>query len=308
MNELSQIRANPQRFFRILRWHGVVACPECGSCRVYSGKRGYICGDCDNRFTDTSGTIFHSTKLSLRVWLEALYYMLRSSRGISSYNLAKYIGVTQPTAWRMMHRLRAILPQNLPEGEVCIDEVYIGAEWKWIPSWKKIKLAQSYKDPRLVVWGPKGYHEPTLKEKRYALANSLKRPVLGIIEYKSRKLWLGPLPSPATRSSVKSAVLAHSRGLTHMITDQSSLYNELEEVVPRSVCNHALEQYVSSDGFSSNKIENVFTNLRRSLRGVYGWWSTKYQQLYLNEFAFRFQHPRASFPEICDIIAIAASG
>lgn len=302
MNELREIRVNPKRFYRVLRWHGCVACPRCGSVKVWEGSRGYTCGDCDHRFSDTSNTIFHSTKLSLRVWMESLYYLLKSSRGISSYNLAKYVGVTQPTAWRILTKLRAILPQNLPEGEICIDEIYIGAEWRWIPTWKKIKLAQEYKDPRLVVWGPKGYHEPTLKEKRYALANSLKRPVLGIIENNSRKLWLGPLPYPATRSSVKREIFAHSKDITHVITDQSKLYNDLG--VPRSVCDHSKEQYVSDDGYSSNKIENVFTNLRRKIHGIHGWWSLKYQQLYLNEFAFRFTYPKKSFAELLDIIAL----
>ena len=311
MNELQVIRDNPTGLFKRLRgWQNGPICPVCGCRHCYEGADGtFICKACNKHFTLTSGTIFHSTKIPLVKWLEALYYLLKSSRGISSYNLARYIGVTQPTAWRMLMRLRAILPQDLPQGEVCIDEVYIGAEWKWIPTWKKAKLAKEYKDPRLVVWGPNGYHEPTAKEKRMALANSLKKPVIGIIEYNSRKVSLQPLPKPTTRNSVKSQITAqYSKGVdeafSHIITDQSHLYDTWE--VPRSICNHSLEQYVSSDGFSSNKIENVFTNLRRMMRGVYGWFSPKYMQEYLNEFCFRFAHPNTSFSQFCDIISIPA--
>lgn len=302
MSELSDIRRNPTGLFKQLRWHGVVACPHCGSTHIYKGRY-YVCAECKHHFTDTSNTIFHSTKIPLVKWMEALYYLLKSSRGISSYNLSRYIGVTQPTAWSMLTRLRSLLPQDLPKGEVCIDEVYIGAEWKWIPTWKKMKMASEFKDKRLVVWGPNGYHEPTLKEKRYALANSLKRPLLGIIEYNTRKVFLGPLPNPVTRNSVISEISAHSAEITHIVTDQSHLYDTLP--YPRSVCNHSEEQFVSDDGYSSNKVENVFTNLRRMIRGVYGWFSPKYTQLYLNEFAFRFSHPKVSFGEFCNILSFA---
>ena len=308
MSELDQIRHDPRGFFKRLRgWQNGAICPVCGHAHCYESTDGTnVCAHCRKHFSLTSNTPFHSTKVPLVKWLEALYYLLKSSRGISSYNLARYIGVTQPTAWRMLMRLRALFPQDLPTGEVCLDEIYIGAEWKWIPTWKKAKLAAEYKDPRLVVWGPQGYHEPTLKEKRYALANSLKRPVVGIIEYNSRKLFLGPLPRPTTRSAVIGELCAIyeqdiNSVFSHIITDQTHLYDTL--TIPRSICNHSEEQFVSEDGYSSNKVENVFTNLRRMLRGVYGWFSEKYTQHYLREFCFRFSHPRTSFGQFCDIIS-----
>ena len=307
MTTLEHIRQDPTGLFKRLRgWQNGPICPHCGYPAYECADGSFVCQHCNKHFSLTSGTVFHSTKISLVKWLEALYYLLKSSRGISSYNLSRYIGVTQPTAWRMLMRLRAILPQDLPEGEVCMDEVYIGAEWKWIPTWKKVKLAKEYKDPRLVVWGPNGYHEPTAKEKRYALANSLKQPILGIIEYNSRKVYLGPLPKPTTRSAFISEISALYEQapddvFSHIITDQSHLYDSLK--IPRSICNHSLEQFVSEDGYSSNKVENIFTNLRRMLRGVYGWFSAKYTQQYLNEFCFRFSHPKADFGQFCDIIA-----
>lgn len=304
--ELRQIQNDPKGYFRRLRWHGTVACPVCGSLKIYTRQNGYTCGDCHHHFSDTSGTIFHSSKLPLVTWLTALYYLLRSSRGISSYNLGRYLGIPQPTAWRVLTRLRRILPRASLSGVICLDEVYIGPEWKWIPDWKKVQLARAFKDPRDVVYVRNlGKRVPSLQGTRKYLSNIVKRPMLGIIEYGSRKLVMRPLPNPVTRESVESLLYANTSGITRIVTDQSHIYDKIP--LPRSICNHSEEQYVSKDGFSSNKIENVFSQLRRTIHGIYGWFSKRYEDLYLDEFAFRFTYRRRGFGEILDIISNTGS-
>jgi len=120
--------------FTAIRWRGGAFCPLCGSARVYhfSDKRTHKCGDCRKRFSIKVGTIFEDSKIELRKWMMAVWLITSHKKGIASTALAKDLGVTQKTAWFMLHRLRhAARTQsfNRPlEGEVEIDETYVGGK------------------------------------------------------------------------------------------------------------------------------------------------------------------------------------
>jgi transposase-like protein len=94
--------------FTAIRWKAGAFCPHCGSLRVYhfSDKRTHKCGDCRKRFSIKVGTIFEDSKIPLRQWMLAVYLITAHKKGIASTQLAKDIGVTQKTAWFMLHRLR----------------------------------------------------------------------------------------------------------------------------------------------------------------------------------------------------------
>ena len=87
---LKSISKNAKEIFHRLRWKGHIYCPQCGSIRIATDTQSHRCKDCDFRFSDTSNTVFHSTKLPLSKWLYAIYLFCTQSRGISSYNLALY--------------------------------------------------------------------------------------------------------------------------------------------------------------------------------------------------------------------------
>ena len=142
---LLYITSHSKEIFHRLRWGEIIACPRCGSVHIYNPDSGqlHICADCDNRFSDTSGTIFHSTKLPLVKWLMATYMFCSQSKGISSYNLARLISVSQPTAWRILTLLRLSIRHDLdPTSIAIIDEVYLGADWKRKPAKDKFKPPQ----------------------------------------------------------------------------------------------------------------------------------------------------------------------
>ena len=91
-----------------LRWPKAVICPCCGHSRkIYHVKRGnlYKCADCRNSFSVRKGTIFEESRLPLRKWFMASWLVTAHRKGISSYQLAREIGVTQKTAWFMLGRL-----------------------------------------------------------------------------------------------------------------------------------------------------------------------------------------------------------
>src|SRR5215212_2925484 len=117
------------------RWNGTPACPFCGSinvCRFTNGKI-FKCREkqCRNKFSVTVGTIYENTKVPLTKWFLATYILSVHSKGISSLQLATWLGVTQKTAWHLNHRIRVMLTDNAPElleGIVEIDESYIGGK------------------------------------------------------------------------------------------------------------------------------------------------------------------------------------
>jgi transposase-like protein len=93
-----------REFFESVIWTDAQRCPHCGhriSCRLHGAhlRAGvYPCYRCKRQFTVTTKTPLHSTKLPLWKWLQAMYYMVNSSKGISSLVLGRWLGVTQPTA------------------------------------------------------------------------------------------------------------------------------------------------------------------------------------------------------------------
>lgn len=120
--------------FTAIRWADGAYCPLCGSTKVYhfSDKRTHKCGDCRKRFSIKVGTIFEDTKIELRKWIMAIWLITSPKKGIASTTLARDLGITQKSAWHMLHRLRhAARTQsfNKPlDGEAEIDETYVGGK------------------------------------------------------------------------------------------------------------------------------------------------------------------------------------
>ena len=128
-------------------WGGIPACPHCGSIHVYTRKNRsknpakvdvneYKCAEkgCNVNFTATVGTIFESSKLPLRTWFAAIWLTTTTSKGISSANLAKQLGITQKSAWFVLSRIREMFastePNMLLTGIVEVDETYVGGKEK----------------------------------------------------------------------------------------------------------------------------------------------------------------------------------
>ena len=287
---LQQLQQHPQQFFHRFRWQGNLHCPHCGSTKVTSLNYKHHCNRCNKNFTDTSGTIFHSTKLPLWKWLVAIYYFIESPRGISSYTLAKYISISQPTAWRVLTLLRSHLHQQLElSDEVILDEVYIGCDWHFKPRHKKMKIVKELEHQERLK-NPKWtapLNKQTFKRLNAQAASVDKMIVVGFRDYNKRKLELIHLHT-LTHETLLDLLKTRNKGIKHITTDDSKLYHQID--IPRSVCKHKEHKYISDDGFSSNAIENHFTHIRRMWHGIYTWFSDAYCQYYLDEFAFRYNH------------------
>lgn len=113
------------------RWKNGVVCPHCYSDRVrfVSSRLIWQCNGCRKQFSVKTGTIFEDSPIKLSKWLIAMWLIANAKNGISSYELHRAIGVTQKTAWFMLHRIRLALQNGTIEqlrGNVEADETYIG--------------------------------------------------------------------------------------------------------------------------------------------------------------------------------------
>lgn len=300
---LDTIAKNASQIFHRLRWSNGVACPECGSIHIYNPEAGklHICADCHNRFSDTSNTIFHSTKLPLSKWLYAIYIFVETTRGVSSYSLSRLIGVSQTTAWSMLMKIRSAIQHDIqiPEGAI-LDEVFIGADWKRLPSFKKYQRAT----PPNPVWNLQGADlQKYYKSEFLRCASEDKMPVLGISSPFKRSLVLLSIPSSDHKEFIRSEINRYYGHLSLttqpiIVTDHGKPFRCIDEfknctgeqMFIHEVCRHDQNKYSSPNGYSSNRLEASFAHLKRMWRGTYQRWSKKYNQCYLNEFAWKYTH------------------
>lgn len=192
---------------------------------------------------------------------------------------------------------------QVPDG-VILDEVFLGADWKRIPSFRKYRRVPP-PPPHFNLQGEdlKKYY----KSEFYKAAAEDKIPVLGISSYNDRKLLLLTIDTSDRKEFVRGqlnhlyeGVLTDPFPTSHplVITDHGKCYSCVNEfldhnnqrVFQHEVCRHDQNKFASDNGFSSNRLEGSFAHLKRMWRGVYQRWSRKYNQYYLNEFSFRYSY------------------
>ena len=132
------------------RWpDGLVTCPRCGSEKhsFIKTRRIWFCYGCNKQFSLKVGTIFEDSALSLDKWMMVMWMLANCKNGVSSYEIARSTGITQKSAWFMLHRIREAM-KNTPTaklgsnegGEVEVDEAYVGAKVKNMHHKRKLKL------------------------------------------------------------------------------------------------------------------------------------------------------------------------
>jgi transposase-like protein len=116
------------------RWPRGFECPKCGKRRycIVGDRRLFQCADCHTQTSVTAGTIFASTKLPLKTWFRAIYHITQTKGGISSIELARRLGVTQNTAWKISHKLMQVMLERENKqplyGRIEMDDAYLGGK------------------------------------------------------------------------------------------------------------------------------------------------------------------------------------
>ena len=256
-----------RKYLEEQRWGKTPACPFCGSVNVcrFSNGRIFKCREkvCRHKFSVTVGTIYENTKVPLTKWFLATYILSVHSKGISSLQLANWLGVTQKTAWHLNHRIREMLTDKAPdllEGIVEVDETYVGGS-----------LSNKHVSKRI---GKKGLDNKTM--------------VLGAIERKGR-IKTKVIPQTNTENISKAIEGFVIPGST-MVTDEHKAYNKVGQKYNHKRINHRSHEYARKEDIlvHTNNIEGFWNILKKQIDGIHHSVSAKHLQRYCNESAFRF--------------------
>ena len=266
-----------------LRWPDGAICPHCKNHKdkpIYklTPKQGsktparsgvYKCGACRKQFTVTVGTIFEDSHIAISKWLMAIFILCSSKKAVSSHQIHRMLGVTYKTAWFMTHRIRhAVTPNHWAEpkiggngGTVEVDETFVGG---------------------------KGDRKTTA---------SRKTPVVALIERDGKARV--KVVSSVTQKNLGQALSECVDSGAIVNTDEHPGYlKPLKDWKAHNTVQHGAKEYcaILPDGTKAhiNTCESFFSLLKR---GVYGSWhhvSREHLPKYANEFAFRWNHRKAS--------------
>ena len=269
------------------RWSdGDVVCPYCGGHHCVTRKDGkFRCKHCGKNFSCLVGTIFENTKLPLIKWFLAMYFISSHKKGISSYQLATNIEVTQNTAWYMLQKVRLLYPQTDDEsfeGTVECDEVYIGGKEKWKHKSMRTPNTQG-RSTKTKTPGFGMMERSTCENEKGELENITY--VHAFVVENTNRATLQPI--------IQQFVAEGSR----VITDELSAYNGLAELgYTHAVVAHGAEEYADGDVFT-NSIEGFWSHFRRMIVGCYHDVSDEHLQSYIDEAAYRWNTRKMSESE-----------
>ncbi len=258
-----------------VRWPGgVVKCPRCGSDRVVylDNARVWKCYEKHPlaKFSLKVGTVFEDSPLPLQKWLPALWLLTNCKNGISSYELARALKVTQKTAWFMLQRLRLALQQGVGGGKlngtVEADETYIGGRSRNMHSEKRARFGSL-----------KG-RSHTGKAVVMALLD--RRGKRGVSQVRTEVI------KNVRREHIHGTINKHVEVGATLYSDKLRSYNGLSDNYLHGVVDHA-ERYVDGQ-IHTNSCENFWSLLKRSIKGTYVSIEPFHLFRYLDEQAFRF--------------------
>ncbi|MHB8589889.1 MAG: IS1595 family transposase [Candidatus Dormibacteraceae bacterium] len=273
-----------------LRWpDGRVICPTCGNDEVgfIATRRVWECKNKHPRrqFSIKVGTVFEDSPIGLDKWLAAIWLIANAKNGISSYEIARSLGVTQKTAWFMLQRIRLVMQSNDGDqfsGHVEVDETYIGGKARF-------------------------QHES--KRKHIGTGGVGKVAVMGLLERH------GPDGHSTVRTQVVPNVRRHALSPevskhvapgSEIYTDALKSYSKLSETYIHKVIDHA-ERYAEGQ-VHTNGLENFWSLLKRAIKGTYISVEPFHLFRYLDEQAFRFNKREDSDAGRFDKLAGAIHG
>ncbi|MFT4968130.1 MAG: transposase-like protein [Candidatus Deianiraeaceae bacterium] len=255
------------KYLKSTIWKDGAFCPHCGSNEImeYTDIKRNRCKSCKCDFSIRKGTIFEDSNVKLKKWFMATYLFNAHKKGISSPQLAKDIGVSQPTAWFMLQRLRHAsngMFKNQFQGTCEIDETYIGGKYENMHTSKKATLPQKATVLAIINRDTKQVKAYHTEDNKY---HTLGEKVFQKVEHGST--W---------------------------ITDEYKGYKALKYYYNHQSINHSAKEYVRNGKtmeaiiITTNTVEDFFGLLKRGINGIYRWCSKKHLNRYLGEYSLRY--------------------
>jgi transposase-like protein len=251
-------------------WPAGPVCPHCGVIGEATRMKGkttrpglWNCRACRKPFTVRMGTIFESSHVPMRVWLQGIYLMSSSKKGISTRQLQRTFGGSMKTAWFLGHRIREAMrdlgfdasgPLGGANQVVEADETYVGGKAanrkNKIPP-KAIMVSLVERDGRV-----RSFHVPNV-----------------------------------TAQTLKPIIIGNVHKATYLMTDSSPVYPDIGDAFAgHGTVNHSAEEYVRAYFWHTNTVENFFSIFKRGVYGCYFHVSEAHLHRYAAEFDFRHNH------------------
>ena len=263
-----------QDFMVNLRWpDGTVRCPTCDrdDVRYIATRRLWECKDrhAKRQFSVKVGTIFEDSPIALDKWLATIWMIANAKNGVSSYEIHRSIGVTQKTAWFMLHRIRLAMQSESFDklsGEVEVDETFVGGRMRFIHKHRIERLRKKSFNPNVnktAVMGLLERHGPDgHSHVRTAVVKTTRRTAL----------------EPLVRKHVVEG--------SEVFTDALPSYSDLSDRYVHEFIDHS-ESYVRGK-VHTNGLENFWSLLKRAIKGTYVSVEPVHLFRYLDEEVFRF--------------------
>ena len=248
-----------------IRWPDGITCPRCESDRhsFVKTRRIWICLGCKKHFSVKIGTIMEDSPIGLDKWLTAIWLIVNAKNGISSYEIHRSVGVTQKSAWFLLHRIRKAMQAGTFRklmGDVEVDETFIGGAARNMHAGRR---------------------------KAQGTGHGGKVAVQGLLERHGGEV-RAMVVGGTRRQHLAPNVVDHVEYGSQVYTDAHTAYVGLDHNYVHNVINHA-HQYVNGH-IHTNGIENFWSLLKRSLKGTYVSVEPFHLFRYLDEQAFRFNN------------------
>jgi transposase-like protein len=261
------------------RWPNGVICPNCGSTKVSyleSVRRWQCSSHHDQRqFTLKTGTIMEDSPIRIDKWMIAMWLVLNCKNGISSYEIGRALGMSQKSAWHLMHRVRYALhggPVGKLSGQVEADETLIGGK-------------------------SRNMHREKRARKITGTGGKDKIAVMGMVERGGNVRAF--VTGTRKKKDLQPLIREHVEAGAAIFSDELKSYDGLESDYQHAVINHAVE-YVNGN-VHTNTMENFWSLLKRGLHGTYISVEPYHLFRYIDEQAYRYNNRKLTDSERFDL-------
>ncbi len=265
-------------------WKDGKTCPHCGNAAKFYELKARVglnkCGECKKEFTVRIGTIFEDSKIPLHKWLQAIFLLSSSKKGISSHQIHRTLQITYKSAWFLTHRIREIM-------KPCGNVDMMGGEGKIIEA-DETFLGNKGKQRK----GARGYEH---KEKVFSLVERGGKVRSQHVQFVNTKTLV-----PILKQNVAQE--------TTIMTDDAGQYSFLNrDFKEHKVIAHSRKEYVVGH-IHTNTIEGFFSIFKRGMKGVYQHCNSNHLKRYLCEFDFRYNTKENTDSERADLALAGVRG